>query len=271
MRPSPTPSHGRRVSVSTAARALTAVAVALTLASCYPGAVAGSGEDAGALAAPPEASSPPREPITFALGAPLVENPADAPLPFSSTADPAWIDSTAGATLIPPRVLQAYAAAAVISGRENPGCRASWNLLAGIGSVESFHGLLHGGSVDDAGVTTPAIYGVPLDGSGVADIPDSDGGAIDGDASVDRAAGPMQFIPDTWQRWRVDANGDGTTDPQNIDDAALAAVHYLCRAGGDLGTPEGWRAAVLAWNRSEEYLADVSEWADRYHLLAEGA
>ena len=32
--------------------------------------------------------------------------------------------------------------------------------------------------------------------------------------------GPMQFIPETWKHYGVDANGDGVADPQNIDDAA---------------------------------------------------
>ncbi len=43
--------------------------------------------------------------------------------------------------------------------------------------------------------------------------------------------GPLQFIPSTWRSWGVDANGDGVADPNQIDDAALAAGRYLCAAG----------------------------------------
>jgi membrane-bound lytic murein transglycosylase B len=54
-------------------------------------------------------------------------------------------------------------------------------------------------------------------------------------------------------------------DPQNIDDAALAAASYLCRAGGmALATKSGWRQAVLAYNRSQQYLDDVIRYSTGY-------
>jgi membrane-bound lytic murein transglycosylase B len=53
-----------------------------------------------------------------------------------------------------------------------------------------------------------------------------DAGAWDSDTVWDRAVGPMQFIPDTWQRWGADGNGDGAAGPNNLDDAALAAGRY---------------------------------------------
>jgi membrane-bound lytic murein transglycosylase B len=204
------------------------------------------------------------EPAEFAAGAPLVEAVSDAPLAFSETVDAEWVGSVAAETGIPERALRAYAGAAINSNRENPACAASWNTLAGIGFIESRHGEVFDGSIDANGTVSPPVYGVPLDGDGVASIPDSDGGAIDGDATVDRAVGPMQMIPGAWRNWHVDANRDGVEDPQNIDDAALAAVHYLCRAGGDLSTRDGWRTGILAWNHSETYLQDVAGWANRY-------
>ncbi|MDR6174816.1 hypothetical protein [Nocardioides zeae] len=64
----------------------------------------------------------------------------------------------------------------------------------------------------------------------------------------------MQFIPSTWRVIRVDANGDGVRDPQNIHDAALGTAVYLCSGTEDLSTEAGKRAAVLRYNRSEEYV-----------------
>ena len=74
------------------------------------------------------------------------------------------------------------------------------------------------------GEVRPAILGPVLDGSdGNAAITDTDRGRYDGDTRWDRAVGPMQFIPSTWASWGRDGNGDGTLDPENIFDAALAA------------------------------------------------
>jgi membrane-bound lytic murein transglycosylase B len=33
--------------------------------------------------------------------------------------------------------------------------------------------------------------------------------------------GPMQFIPETWRLYGVDAHNDGVVSPDNFDDAAL--------------------------------------------------
>lgn len=76
--------------------------------------------------------------------------------------------------------------------------------------------------------------------------------------------GPMQLIPQTWRNWHVDGGGDGVEDPQNVDDAALAAANYLCRASTALDTEEGWRAAVSAYNAGESYLRRVAALAVRY-------
>lgn len=218
----------------------------------------------GCVAAAEPTPPPATGPATFAPAAPVVASAGPGPLPFSQRADDAWLASTAEATGIPERALRAYAAATLVSNAENPTCGASWNTLAGIGWIESQHGGIVDGTIAADGTVSPKIFGVPLDGVDTAGIPDSDDGAIDGDPTVDRAVGPLQLIPDTWRNWRVDANADGVEDVHNIDDAALAAVHYLCRAGGDLSTEEGWRTGILAWNRSETYLEDVATWANRY-------
>ena len=156
---------------------------------------------------------------------------------------------------IPRPAYEAYVAAANRVAATDPACRLPWQLLAGIGRVESNHGRLGaGGAVTGAGTVVPPIFGPVLDGSGgFAAIADTDAGRLDGDPVHDRAVGPMQFLPGTWARYGVDGNGDGVSDPQNLVDAALAAGHYLCTAGGDLGTPAGERTAVLAYNHSDAY------------------
>ena len=139
---------------------------------------------------------------------------------------------------IPKPAYEAYVAAASKLAKSDPGCHLPWQLLAGIGRVESAHARLGaGGGVTAAGTVVPAIFGPTLDGSGgFAAIPDSDGGRLDGDPTSDRAVGPMQFLPGTWAAYGRDGNGDGARDPQNLPDAALAAGTYLCAAGGDVAT-----------------------------------
>ena len=77
--------------------------------------------------------------------------------------------------------------------------------------------------------------------------------------------GPMQFIPTSWETYGRDANGDGVADPNQIDDAALAAANLLCD-GRDLATAEGWKQAIGSYNSSDEYLANVRNAAASYAL-----
>lgn len=191
--------------------------------------------------------------------------------PTAELADPAWLDDVSAATGIPRRALQGYAGAAIVSAEVRPECRLGWNTLAGIGWVESHHGTIFGGEILESGVTSELIIGVPLDGVGFQEIPDTDAGAVDGDTEWDRAVGPMQFVPATWAAWATEANGDGVPDIHNIDDSSLSAAEYLCYSGGDLGTEEGWRAAITGYNESPAYLDEVLEYADRYAAEAEGA
>jgi membrane-bound lytic murein transglycosylase B len=150
-------------------------------------------------------------------------------------------------------------------------CHVPWWLLAGVGEVESRHGTAQGSRLTPDGATTARILGIPLDGRpGVAAIADTDGGRLDGDATWDRAVGPMQFIPGTWARWASDGTADREADPHNLYDAALAAARYLCFGRGDLRTEEAQRAALLAYNRSIPYgtkvLAAGAKHRDRLDL-----
>lgn len=166
---------------------------------------------------------------------------------------------------IPQAALAAYANAAETMRQTLPECHLGWTTLAGIGHVETRHGRYHGEAVDDDGVVRPPIIGVTLDGSpGFADIPDTDGGALDGDAEHDRAVGPMQFIPESWNKYGRDADGNGHADPHQIDDAAVATARLLCESGGDMSQAENWQRAVLAYNASQQYVADVRDAAAAY-------
>jgi membrane-bound lytic murein transglycosylase B len=201
----------------------------------------------------------------FASAAPLVRAATPAAAGVQNLADPAWLAATAKATGIPTRALAAYAGVAIGIEESKSGCGLGWNTLAAIGEVESHHGTIFGGRIAANGDATPAIFGVSLSGGGVANIPDSDKGAIDGDATADRAVGPMQLIPEAWRNWHSDGNADGVQSPQNIDDATQSAAAYLCRAGGQkLGTEAGYRQAVLGYNSSNEYLDDIIRYATRY-------
>jgi hypothetical protein len=112
---------------------------------------------------------------------------------------------------------------------------------------------------------SPRITGPPLDGNGVARIPDSDGGRWDGDVTWDRAVGPMQFIPTTWGSLGRDGNGDRVADPNNLFDAAVSAAGYLCLSGdGDLDDPARLRQAIYSYNHSWPYVDAVLGWAWLY-------
>ncbi|MHA6693880.1 lytic transglycosylase domain-containing protein [Homoserinimonas sp. A520] len=216
---------------------------------------------------PPSESSPALPPHAVPAPLPTVVKPAGDGL--AARVDSEWLVLASAATGIPQRALVAYLGAASIKADQMPECGLGWNTIAGIGLVESDHGRHGGSSVQPDGRVVPPIFGIALDGAATAHIPDTDAGAIDGDAEFDRAVGPMQLIPGTWRNWHVDGNGDGVEDPHNIDDAAVAATNYLCRASGDMVSGDGWRAGIAAYNRSTSYAVAVADAANRYAELTE--
>ncbi|MEX2621567.1 MAG: peptidoglycan DD-metalloendopeptidase family protein [Egibacteraceae bacterium] len=170
---------------------------------------------------------------------------------------------------IPAVVLDAYLNAETLSPHLGEGCAVRWQILAGIGKVESGHASHGGATVLADGTVDPPIIGIALDGTrGTARIPDTDGGRWDGDPVWDRAVGPMQFIPSSWERFGQDGNGDGTRDPNNIYDAALAAAAHLCwTRPGDYTDRQQLSQALLAYNRSSAYVRSVISWIDQYDHL----
>ncbi|WP_235002073.1 lytic transglycosylase domain-containing protein [Actinacidiphila paucisporea] len=198
-------------------------------------------------------------PLNTPTGPPLVSPPAT---PGGST-----VTVPGGGAGLPATVLAAYRRAEASVAQSDPGCHLPWQLLAAIGQVES--GQARHGAVDANGTTYTPILGPVLNGDGFANISDTDGGRYDGDAVHDRAVGPMQFIPSTWEHWGADGNGDGVDNPNNVYDAALAAAHYLCADGRDLAVPKEMDRAILGYNHSQSYLALVRSWYE--HFVRGGA
>jgi hypothetical protein len=175
--------------------------------------------------------------------------------------------STTSSNGIPTAALIAYERAATVLAEADPRCQLEWPLIAAIGRVESDHGRANGNVLGADGVSRPGLYGIPLDGQGnAANISDSDNGVYDNDLTWDRAVGPMQFIPSTWRVVAVDGDSDGTKNPQDIDDAALATAVYLCAGDGDLSTDAGAREAVYRYNHSSDYVNLVMSIADAYTM-----
>jgi membrane-bound lytic murein transglycosylase B len=250
-------------------RWLLVAALVLAWAGFIGGVNAQNGGDAGLQEADAEtsATTPQQDDVSsLSRGAPkgALTLPA-APVPVASPqpATPVVITGLAS-NGIPNVALNAYRVGSTRMNASKPGCGIDWSLIAAIGRVESNHGRFRGATLNPDGTSTPEIRGPALDGGQFAFIGDSDGGRFDHDSQYDRAVGPMQFIPTTWRSYAVDGDGNGTTDPFDIDDAALGAANYLCVAGGDLRNDSGQRRAVFAYNHSDQYVAQVLALARAY-------
>ncbi|GGT72959.1 hypothetical protein GCM10010207_83480 [Streptomyces atratus] len=173
---------------------------------------------------------------------------------------------------ISPVMLSAYTHAAEEVRTLRPKCKGMrWSVIAGIGKIESNHAA--GRGITASGDISPRILGVRLNGSGAGgnttSFSDTDRGRLDGDTAYDRAVGPMQFLPSTWNGPSgQDGNGDGVKNPHNAFDAALGTAVYLCGTGTtDLSRTDQLRKAVYRYNHSNTYVDDVTGHIAEYDRL----
>jgi murein DD-endopeptidase MepM/ murein hydrolase activator NlpD len=97
-----------------------------------------------------------------------------------------------------------------------------------------------------------AGYGVPWQVLGAINKVESNFGQNMGPSSAG-ALGWMQFMPSTWERWGMDADGDGVADPWNPEDAVYAAARYLAAAGAHTDISR----AVFAYNHAQWYVDEI--------------
>ena len=104
-----------------------------------------------------------------------------------------------------------------------------------------------------------AAYGIPWNVLAAINKIESNFGENMGPSSAG-AIGWMQFMPSTWLRWGVDANGDGIADPWNPSDAVYAAARYLAASGGQTDISR----AVFSYNHADWYVQEVLDLARVY-------
>src|SRR5438445_1163650 len=104
-----------------------------------------------------------------------------------------------------------------------------------------------------------AAYGIPWQVLAAINKIESNFGQNMGPSSAG-AIGWMQFMPSTWLRWGVDADGNGVADPWNAADAVFAAARYLAASGGQADIAR----AVFSYNHADWYVHEVLDLAQVY-------
>ncbi len=104
-----------------------------------------------------------------------------------------------------------------------------------------------------------AAYGVPWQVLAAINKIESNFGRNMGPSSAG-AVGWMQFMPDTWRRWGVDADRNGVADPWNAADAIYAGARYLAASGARTDL----RRAIFSYNHADWYVNEVLELASLY-------
>ncbi len=225
---------------------------------------------------PPPVPSLPRVAITSVAVVAAADSEVSGPAVVAIARQPASLHIAAATTSAPPQAgvvnspslvgIPSMALAAYRNAEQkwrclDPGCGISWNLLAGIGRIESGHA--NGGATDAHGTLVRPIYGPALDGAlpGNEVIAQSSAG---GQVSYVRAMGPMQFLPGHLGALRRRRRRRRRYRPQNLYDSTLAAARYLCSGGLNLRDPSAVMAALLRYNNSMPYARNVLGWAAAY-------
>jgi membrane-bound lytic murein transglycosylase B len=230
---------------------------------------AGTSTPATGTAIPPGEMPPGVSGTALPPGTPATPSGLPAPTGRPADALAAWAQEIGAKVGISPVAMQAYGYAELVVAQTTRSCQLSWTTLAAIGYVESRHGQADGATLGADGQALPEIIGAPLDGKGGRSlIRDTDRGLYDRDTEYDRAIGPMQFIPTTWQEVGADADNDGRKNPHDLDDAALAAANYLCKGGRNMTIPGDWWGAVLSYNDVRRYAQDVFDKANEYGVAS---
>jgi cell wall-associated NlpC family hydrolase len=97
-----------------------------------------------------------------------------------------------------------------------------------------------------------STYGIPWNVLAAINKVETNFGSNLGPSSAG-AVGWMQFMPSTWARWGIDANGDGVVDPDNPTDAIFSAARYLAGCGGQFDIAR----AVYCYNHATWYVNEV--------------
>src|ERR1700689_1504081 len=113
------------------------------------------------VAAVARASTDPTGPLVIAVEHPKIGFHIAAAT--ASAPPPSGVVNVPGALGIPGMALAAYRNAERMMATGDPGCGISWNLLAGIGRIESGHA--NGGDTHARGTAVRPIYGPALDGT----------------------------------------------------------------------------------------------------------
>jgi murein DD-endopeptidase MepM/ murein hydrolase activator NlpD len=104
-----------------------------------------------------------------------------------------------------------------------------------------------------------ALYDVPWQVLAAINKIESNFGRNMGPSSAG-AIGWMQFMPSTWERWGLDADGDGLANPWSAQDGIASAARYLAASGGASDISR----AVFSYNHAQWYVDEVLQLAQLF-------
>lgn len=99
-----------------------------------------------------------------------------------------------------------------------------------------------------------AAYGIPWQLIEAVHYIESGASDSTSRSSYAGAQGPMQFMPGTWRAYGVDANGDGSAEITNVDDAVFGAANLLAAGGAAEGD---FQSALFNYNHAQWYVDKV--------------